>query len=74
MNRRFDSAQPGRALKQQCQRPSSRTDVHRLPEAVQHQHMLVEHSTHNQFQLAQNYTMPRGVSTQREQTGLHENP
>jgi len=39
----------GVALKQQRQRPSRRANIHRLPEAIKHQHMLVEHRTHNQF-------------------------
>src|SRR5689334_23837249 len=38
----------GVALKQQRQRPSRGAYIDRLPKAVQHQHMLVEHRTHNQ--------------------------
>jgi hypothetical protein len=30
-----------------------------LPEAVKHQHMLVEHGTHNRIQPARNYTKPQ---------------
>ena len=34
------------ALEQECQRPTSRANIHRLPEAVKHQHMLVEDRVH----------------------------
>ena len=59
------------ALKQQRKGPSSRAYIHRLPEAIQHQHMLVEHGTHSRFQLPQKYTNLPRVSTQR-QTGSLE--
>ena len=31
------------ALKQQCQRSATGADINRLPKAIQHQHVLVEH-------------------------------
>src|SRR6266404_904917 len=36
----------GVALKQECQRTARGADIDRLPKAVEHQHMLVEHGTH----------------------------
>ncbi len=36
----------GVALKQQCQRASSRANIDRLPKAIEHQHMLVERRIH----------------------------
>ena len=38
----------GVALKQQRQRPASGANIHRLPQTIEHQHMLVEHRTHIQ--------------------------
>lgn len=46
----------GVALKKQCQRPSCRTYIDRLPKAIQHQHVLAKHGTHNQIPLAKKYT------------------
>jgi len=34
------------ALKEQRQRPAGRANIHRLPKAVEHQHMLVERGIH----------------------------
>src|SRR2546430_12481493 len=36
----------GRALKQKRQRPARRAHIARLPEPIEHQHMLAEHRTH----------------------------
>jgi hypothetical protein len=36
----------GVALKKQCQRATCRAYIHRLPQAIQYQDVLVEHRTH----------------------------
>src|SRR5262245_23668858 len=52
------------ALEQQCQRTARGADIHRLPEAIQHQYMLVEVRTHGCVRLgAQANTRFRRVST-----------
>ena len=54
------------ALKQQRQRPASGANINRLPEAIEHQHMLVERGTHNRSDLPLNYTKRGLVSIRAE--------
>src|SRR5258706_12830943 len=56
----------GVALEQKRKRPASGAHVDRLPEAIEHQHMLVEHRIHNAFNWAINYTGPVRVSMRME--------
>jgi hypothetical protein len=53
----------GMALKQQRQRPAGSANIHRLPEAVEDQHVLVQHGIHIPIQLAPKYTKRLRVST-----------
>ena len=53
----------GVALEQQRQRAAGGADVDRLPQPVQHQHMLVEHRTHIRSNCAPSYTNRAGLST-----------
>ncbi len=55
------------ALEQECQRPTSRANINRLPEAIKHQHMLVERRTHIRSNLAQ--TTQTALACQRADAG-----
>src|SRR5439155_21675131 len=54
------------ALKQQRQRPPRRANIHRLPQPVEHQHMLVENRTHTCSDLAPSYTKGLSLSNRTE--------
>src|SRR5262245_54736166 len=50
------------SLEKQGQSPSSSAPINGLPKPIQHQHMLVEHRTHKESNLAKSYTRGLAVS------------
>jgi len=54
------------SLEKQSQRPTNGAYIHRLPQTIQNQHMLVQHGRHIPIQLVASYTNEVRLSTQVE--------